>query len=97
MIAVLRAARELLARPENDFSWSSWEDASDAFYEIDNLIVRFQVGNLPGSAALTILFLPTGPMQEVSLSSGWGDEFCQLADRFDAALVRVYPPAASSE
>jgi len=32
-----------------------------------------------------ILFLPTGPIQEVSLSSGWGNELVALADRFDRA------------
>jgi len=29
------------------------------------------------------LFAPTGPIQEVSLSSGWGQEFLELAERFD--------------
>ena len=37
---------------------------------------------------MAVLFLPTGPIQEVSLSSGWGDEFVALADRFDAAAAR---------
>jgi hypothetical protein len=31
------------------------------------------------------LFAPTGPIQEVSLSSGWGDMFLELAKRMDAA------------
>jgi len=30
------------------------------------------------------LFLPTGPLQEVALDNGWGDEYLALADRFDA-------------
>jgi hypothetical protein len=29
-------------------------------------------------------FAPTGPMQEVALSSGWGEELGALARRFDA-------------
>ena len=28
----------------------------------------------------------TGPMQEVSLSSGWGDTFIDLANQFDDAM-----------
>jgi hypothetical protein len=35
---------------------------------------------------MAVLFLPTGPVQEVSLSGGWGDEFVALADRFDTAV-----------
>jgi hypothetical protein len=39
---------------------------------------------------LSVLFAPTGPVQEVSVSSGWGDEFLILANEFDAALAEVY-------
>jgi hypothetical protein len=45
---------------------------------------------------MAILFLPTGPMQEVSLSSGWGDEFVALADRFDRARCVVAGKAIHS-
>ena len=34
-----------------------------------------------------MLFAPTGPIQEVSLSSGWGDVFIELAERFDDAMA----------
>jgi len=87
---VLREAREFLARPNNDFAWSSWEDDAAALREVDNLIARMESGNLPSRSELTVLFLPTGPIQEVSVSSGWGDEFLNLADRFDAALTQFY-------
>ncbi|HEX8181606.1 MAG TPA: hypothetical protein VF525_18845 [Pyrinomonadaceae bacterium] len=36
---------------------------------------------------MEVLFAPTGPMQEVSLSSGWGEEFLALAERFDEAMA----------
>jgi hypothetical protein len=90
MIAVLHEARELLGRPDNDFTWSSWEDAPAARAEIDDLLSRLLAGDIPMQGALAILFAPTGPMQEVSLSSGWGDEFCALADRYDAVQARFY-------
>lgn len=40
---------------------------------------------------VAIAFTSTGPMQEVSLSSGWGQEFLALAKRFDAAMVADEP------
>lgn len=84
MLAVLAEVRVLLARPGNDYSWSSFVDATAALAEIDALsaVVR-DGGAVP--VGLRVLFAPTGPIQEVSLSSGWGDEFVRLADRFDAA------------
>jgi hypothetical protein len=86
LVGVLREARALLARPGNDFAWSSWDAASDALREMDDLISRIESGALPSHLDLEVLFAPTGPIQEVSVSSGWGEEFLGLADRFDAAM-----------
>lgn len=91
MAEVLRAARALVARPENDFTWSSWRDAPDALGEIDQFLDRLHRSFVrPGE--MEILFLPTGPMQELALSSGWGEDFLALADRFDE--VSATPAAA---
>ena len=86
LIAVMRDARKLLALPENDFTWSSWEDQRAALAEMDDHIASLERGSVPG---LSVLFLPTGPIQEVSLSSGWGEEFLRLAERFDQEIARV--------
>lgn len=83
VIEVLREARALVSRPGNDFLWSSWEDADDAVREIDRHLAA--VGQDPvRTSSMAAIFAPTGPMQEVALSSGWGEEFGALARRFDA-------------
>ena len=46
---------------------------------------RLRASAIPVAAA--VLYLPTGPLQELSLDSGWGEEFVALADRFDAAVA----------
>ena len=90
LVEVLREARALLARPGNDFDWSSWRDADDALQEVDGLIREIESGRLPSRHDVAIIFAPTGPMQEAALSSGWGNAFLALADRFDAAEAKVY-------
>ena len=35
--------------------------------------------------SLSLLFAPTGSLQEVASSTGWGDAFLRLAARFDEA------------
>lgn len=87
---VLGQARTLLALPVNDFSWSSWEDADAALGEIDGMISRVKAGPLPDRLDVSILFAPTGPIQEVSISSGWGQEFLEVAARFDDIMRRLY-------
>lgn len=85
---VLVRARELLARQENDFVWSSWEDQSAALDEMDGLIAKVRRGQVP-RLALNVLFAPTGPIQEVSMSSGWADDFLAIAREYDGAVERA--------
>jgi hypothetical protein len=90
LVDVLRDARSLLERPGNDFVWSSWEGADEALRELDELIAAVESGPLPERLDLAVLFAPTGPIQEVSISSGWAGQFLVLASRFDLAAERVY-------
>lgn len=85
LIEVFEEAKKLLQLEGNDFSWSGWENAEEAVGEVDMILKEIQDGKPPGPYA-NVLFLPTGPLQETSLSSGWGDEFVALADRFDQAM-----------
>jgi len=80
LTAVLREAKALLSLESNDFSWSSWRDQNQAISEIDSIIAKLENGSIPD---MRVLFAPTGPIQEVSLSSGWGNQFMELAERFD--------------
>jgi hypothetical protein len=86
LLTTLRDTRLLLARPENDFTWSSWEDTDAALREIDALIALVSNGALPDRRQLAALFAPTGPIQEVSASSGWSEMFLELAERLDAVM-----------
>lgn len=80
---VFLEVRQLVALPDNDFSWTSFVDQELALFELDTLIDALRMNRLPVGAE--VLFLPTGPLQELAISSGWGDEFIDLANRFDAA------------
>jgi hypothetical protein len=86
LISIVKEARSLLALANNDFSWSSWIDQDQAISEVDKIITELENGSVPD---IRVLFAPTGPIQEVSLSSGWGNEFIELADRFDKAYEIV--------
>ena len=94
LLEVLRETRVLLERPDNDFGWSSWEGAADALAELDGFFSAIESANVFDAIALRVLFAPTGPIQEVSISSGWGDGFCQVAERFDRALEDYQEPGS---
>jgi hypothetical protein len=90
LVGVLRDARRLLILPDNDFARSSWEGAPEALAELDRHIAAIESGQLPRRLELAVLFAPTGPIQEVSLSSGWAYEFLSVAERFDAVAEQLW-------
>ena len=87
LIVIFEEARERVTDPANDFSWSSWAGREEAVEELDDILSALRTGVIPGARSMEVLFAPTGPMQEVSLSSGWGGEFLALAERFDEAMA----------
>ena len=87
LLKILRETRGLLALPDNDFAWSSWNNSDDALNEFDQIISDVESDRFFAFSKLTLLFGPTGPIQEVSISSGWGKEFLDVAARFDVALT----------
>ena len=85
LITIFEAARTLVARLDNDFLMSSWRGTQDAVEELDQILSALRSGVVPPRENLSVLFAPTGPLQEVSMRSGWADEFEALARQFDAA------------
>ena len=83
LIHVLEAAIELISLPDNDFCWSRWEDEEQAKSELLGLVSTLKSGVLPERLKLAVLFAPTGPLQEVSLSSGWAEPFLKVAEKYD--------------
>lgn len=83
LIHVLEAAIELISLPDNDFCWSRWEDEEQAKSELLGLVSTLKSGVLPERLKIAVLFAPTGPLQEVSLSSGWAEPFLKVAEKYD--------------
>jgi hypothetical protein len=87
---VLSSAVELLSLPDNDFSWSSWENRDAAVAEVQSMLRILERGALPDRVSVSVLFTVTGPIQEVSLSSGWSETFLKIAERFDRAEQQLW-------
>jgi hypothetical protein len=73
LAAVLRRIAELVGRNDVDTAWSTYE-ADELRSEIGSFLQKAEAG-LPLDDAerrhLQLLFAPTGPLQETSISSGW--------------------------
>lgn len=93
LIDVLRASVELLSLDDNDFTWSSWKDATEALAEMQQMLATAEAGGAPDRSRLSVIFSPTGAMQEVSISSGWGEAFLEVAERYDYAEDGIWGDA----
>lgn len=86
MLAVLRKTRKALNSPNNKFIFSDWDNHEEAVDEIDEWIrvVSKYLGE--DTSQLRVLFAPTGPIQEVSMDSGWAELYLELAKEFEKAI-----------
>ena len=91
LVQVLESAIELVQIPENDFSWSYWEDSEEAKNEITELLSVVKAHTLPERVEVSVLFAPTGPLQEISLSSGWAEPFLKVAEKYDQVEKLLWP------
>ena len=86
--AVLDQVLTFLRRPSTDVAWSTYRSPERAIRHIESLRRRVAWGDPFAVTQVAFLFMPTGALQEISLSSGWSEEFLSLSSRFDAASVR---------
>lgn len=91
LLSVLSRARSLLSSSDNDFIWSTWADQTAATADIDSWIDKIKDDCSSDISQLKLLFAPTGGIQEVAVSSGWGEEYLALARSFDEAIASLSP------
>ena len=91
VIGILQEVKNVLALPDTDVVWSRYNSAEDALEDIHQHMESLRRGDLSKLDELTSVFAPTGNLQEISISSGWGEAFLYLAARFDRAIELLRP------
>jgi hypothetical protein len=96
LVEVLYASIELLSIEDNDFTWSSWKSQAAAIAEVRSILSVINAGGQPERVDVSVLFAPTGPIQEVSLCSGWAETFLKVAELYDNAEKLIWPQTLNS-
>ena len=86
VIGILEKVKHVLELPDTDVVWSRYNSVEEAVEDMNQHIERLRRGDLSKIEDLALLFAPTGSLQEISISSGWGQGFLYLAARFDRAI-----------
>ncbi|WP_216893579.1 hypothetical protein [Nocardia alni] len=89
----LESVLEVVALPGTDVSWSGFDEPEQAIAELRDLIWQVRQPDPDQSVLhqISLLFAPTGALQEIAISSGWGVAFLAIAQRMDRA-VGTSPP-----
>lgn len=77
---------DLLKMPDTDVVWSSYDTPGEAVRELEALRPKILAGDPEATARMRLLVAPTGDLQEISISSGWGEEFLGIADAIEKSL-----------
>jgi len=87
-IAVEQISRlvHLLSLPSTDVCWSTYNNASEAIDELKLLKIGIEKQDKNAIDRMLLLLAPTASLQEISLSSGWGEEFLTIAEILETAL-----------
>ena len=82
----LSRLRYLLSQPATDVCWSNYNSADEVIKELDILEKGIASRDYTTVRRLISLLAPTGQLQEISISSGWGDEFLDIAASLEREL-----------
>jgi hypothetical protein len=86
LLSILEKAQKMVAIQSNMFIWTDWKNSQEAIDELQKIKQEIERDNYSSISALEIIFGPTGPMQELSIDSGWTNEFILLAEDIDKAI-----------
>lgn len=91
VVRLLEVLIGIIARPDTDLSWSGYDDPEVLITELRGLIRRMRQPDPDAGAVreISLLFAPTGRIQEIAISSGWGEGYLVLAEQMDRALGPV--------
>lgn len=80
-------ARIVRSGPQ-DLTWQrQYETVGQLVDDLRDHADRLRAGDGSRMPELRYLLLPTGPLNEIAISSGWAGRYVTLANRFDA----LYP------
>lgn len=78
--------KELLLDENTDVSWSNYENVNAVFKDLDFLQKGITRKDIDSCKEMLLLLAPTSSLQEISISSGWGNEFLEIATSLEREL-----------
>ena len=88
LIEIIEKLIEKIA-DDSDMVWTAYETSQQLKDELEVYLNQFQAGDMSSMGKIKMLFLPTGTLQEHSMSNSWSDEFLNLSKKFDRLYMTI--------
>jgi hypothetical protein len=89
VISIVEVIKEIISTSETEVLHSTFDTKESLINELDTHIVKLSCKDFSKIKDLIILFSPTSDLQEISLDSGWGEQFLFISERFDTAIKEL--------
>ena len=89
IIRLLKIIKKYVSIKDSDVTMSTFNTSEEVIKTVDTHITRLSESNISKINELIVLFLPTSDFQEISISNGWGEEYIEIAKKFDSLVQLV--------
>jgi hypothetical protein len=84
---------EIVQAHPQDLNWQSfYDDQQELLHDLRDHAERARCGDGSRLPELKDSLAPTGPLNEIAFSSGWGDAYVRLANEFDDLYAGPWSP-----
>ena len=83
VINVLEKVKDIIKNYEMDLSWSTYESEEKLINDLNLYICKLKENDFSYNEKIKFLFAPTGDLEEIAISSEWGEEYIQLSEIID--------------
>lgn len=80
--------KQIVDSPNTDTVFSNYNTPNELLDDLDKYIEKLEIKDETILSKINFLVAPTNDLQEVSLSSGWGQEFIRLSMEIDKIIEK---------
>lgn len=86
IIDVLEKVKYIVTNYEMDFTWSPYSSSDELIEILNNIILKLRNRDYSCRDQISLLFAPTGALQEIAIDSGWSETYMKLSSVIDENL-----------
>ena len=90
LIILVEKIKDLVNQPGTTTPlWIHYDSKEEVIGELERHIMLLHKEDFSIIKELTLLFAPTSDLQDISIRNGWGNQFLEIAEKFDKIIKEI--------